>query len=290
MKALHITLCLYISAISAFAQPQAINCRVVDEAGKAIPFANVYNAKLERGTVTDEAGRFTIDASTWPAADELVFSCIGYEEARRPISLLSSAGCEVKLQSKAYAIGEVEVTDESVRTKRRTGGKDKGSAWLSTYVFGVGENIGYEVGTIIPSDGVCYVEEVGFHLHSVFGDTMIYEVNIYQYGDGQPGQALNKERVFLRVGPSTSRQRITVDLSEQRIRAEGAILVAIEAVGKSSAEVFSGFTMKTGIFSKKSMMKDDKTGHWMPLAATEDGDWSWYSGSLPIFATMRCVK
>ena len=59
---------------------------------------------------------------------------------------------------------------------------------------------------------------------------------------------------------------------------------------KSNAEVFSGFTMKTGVFGKKSMMKDDKTGHWMPLAATEDGDWSWYSGSLPIFATMRCVK
>jgi TonB-linked SusC/RagA family outer membrane protein len=88
---------------SVFSQEKSVTGTITDEAGSAIPGANIVVQGTTVGTVTDLEGKYSITA---PGADAvLVFSFVGYET--QEITVGDQTTINVTLLPAAYAIDEV---------------------------------------------------------------------------------------------------------------------------------------------------------------------------------------
>jgi hypothetical protein len=99
-----------IGAGSALAA--VVTGRVVDRAGKPIEYANVTAPALERGTVTDSAGRFSLELPVGPA--HLEVTQIGYQHARLEVVAAEGARpIDVVLGEEPVPVAEVQVAASS---------------------------------------------------------------------------------------------------------------------------------------------------------------------------------
>ncbi|MGK2860680.1 MAG: SusC/RagA family TonB-linked outer membrane protein [Chitinophagaceae bacterium] len=95
---------LFFSLNSAFAQNE-IKGVVRDEGNQALPGVSVLVKGSNQGTITDAAGRFTLNA---PGNSTLIFSIVGFDE--KEISVNNRDQINLQLNVKAADIGEVVVT------------------------------------------------------------------------------------------------------------------------------------------------------------------------------------
>jgi hypothetical protein len=94
------------------AQAAAVTGQVLDRAGKPVEYATVAAPALQRGTATDEQGRFALDLPPGPIALEV--SQLGYERARVSVVVSESmAGLKIVLSDEPIPLAEVTVTTSS---------------------------------------------------------------------------------------------------------------------------------------------------------------------------------
>ena len=91
----------------------AVTGKVTDENNIALPGVTVQVAGTQKGTITDEYGRFTLDV---PLLDTLVFSFVGYERTR--ITYRGKSSMLVKLTPSAAGLNEVVVVGYGTQRKQ----------------------------------------------------------------------------------------------------------------------------------------------------------------------------
>jgi TonB-linked SusC/RagA family outer membrane protein len=104
---------LMLSGVLAFAQTRVVTGKVVDDAGKAVPFASVLVQGSNTGTRTDVNGEYSIRVKT---GDVLQISSTDFEAAAVAINA-STTTLTTELTLKANTIKEVIVTS-AFQTKR----------------------------------------------------------------------------------------------------------------------------------------------------------------------------
>ncbi|NJO69161.1 MAG: TonB-dependent receptor, partial [Bacteroidetes bacterium] len=90
---------------------------ITDTTGNSIAFVNISIPALNKGTVSDERGRYRISL---PAGSyDVVFSLISYKTEKRFITLSSSENKElnIKFISEARALSEVSVIHQTERNQ-----------------------------------------------------------------------------------------------------------------------------------------------------------------------------
>ena len=97
-----------ILVTTTFAQAQStISGRVTDR-GEAIPGVNIVIKGTDTGTLTDENGRFSLNAPSLPVT--LVVSFVGYASQEVDVSSANSNNLQINLSQKTTELAEVTVT------------------------------------------------------------------------------------------------------------------------------------------------------------------------------------
>ncbi|MDR2854453.1 MAG: TonB-dependent receptor plug domain-containing protein, partial [Prevotellaceae bacterium] len=113
LKKVFFTLCLCVSALSAFAQGGAVTGTVIDETGATMPGVNVMILGTTTGVVTDVDGKFSINASP---TDVLQVSFVGY--TTQEIAVGDQRDIEVSM-SEGQQLEEVVVTAMGMSKERK---------------------------------------------------------------------------------------------------------------------------------------------------------------------------
>ncbi len=109
-------LCLLF--LPALAHAQALHGRILDQAGRPVPYASVAVPALHQGTTADEAGSFTLP--DLPAGKLLLeVSAVGYTPARQAVTLPTTQLMLIRLQQAEKSLAEVVVTGVSRSTELR---------------------------------------------------------------------------------------------------------------------------------------------------------------------------
>jgi hypothetical protein len=90
------------------AQPRRVEGRVVDASNEAsLPFTNVAIVGSQRGTTTNENGRFLLAVDSFPV--RLAISYIGYQRVERRVTPSTADSVVVRLKEKPVSMAEVVV-------------------------------------------------------------------------------------------------------------------------------------------------------------------------------------
>lgn len=112
-----ISLFLLIGSLNALCANVNIHGRVTDDANDPVVAASVKVAGTALGTTTNTDGSYKLSVAERDTL-VLVFSCIGFEEVRRPlVGANGDLTINVRMRQKTKELGGVEVTD----IKRQTG-------------------------------------------------------------------------------------------------------------------------------------------------------------------------
>jgi hypothetical protein len=277
MKVLSSALVLLLGILSVRAQTQS--CQVADESGRLIPYVNVYNDNLELGVISDAEGVFQLDLGRLVPEDQLTFSCVGYETQTVAVrELPPGPRCQVILKERAYDLAAAEVVGRQTRFRQRKAGITTRSPLVQAgFIGSPARQLGFEVGTIMENRELCYLDAVGLNLTYATHDTMFFEINIYDFADGRPGEPLHQRRLFLEFAKEDLNKPIELDLRAQPIRVERDFLVAVEMVSARGEESYGI------IFPAKR-----RAG--LSMAKNPRGEWEAHELGASIYCRMRCVQ
>lgn len=235
-----ILLCLLglLMAMSLWGQVQLTGLVVDQASGKPIPFVNIGVIPYGKGTVSGQNGEYALQL---PDTKEMVtFSAIGYETMDIETEALVAYG-NVSLIPKAYSIPTIDLSAKRFGSEQVLGGKleEKGHS----VGFGSGQ-LGTQIAALIPIERETLLKSAHFHLNHAKGDSLLFRVNLYQMKDGQVGEQLLPENVFL-YGPQKAGE-LMVDLSDFHLILEQDVLLGLEWVQDDQGKGNSGITFRAG--------------------------------------------
>lgn len=225
-KIFSVFLCLLLLPMMGYAQIEKF--KIVDEQNQYVPFANVYVKSSAYGTMSDEKGNLSLDLSKVKSTDTIQISCIGFEDQFLIKSkLLALPNNTIKLTATDYTLSEMEVSAERTKfRKRKVGIKTQLDLCQNGFFINKG-NIGQERGIVIENEETCYIESIHFNLTYASHDSMLYEVNLYDYNNGI-GEPINTERIFILVTKDNTIG--TINISDQYIKVSNDFFVSFEAI------------------------------------------------------------
>lgn len=106
MRLLIIFTILALYSFSAVYPQLSVKATVLDEKSAPIPYATVYNNNTRRGVITNEEGRFELEAEP---NDVIVVKCLGYQEYKNTSEQIQNAGV-INLKEAIYTLDEVVIS------------------------------------------------------------------------------------------------------------------------------------------------------------------------------------
>ncbi|OAV43641.1 carboxypeptidase-like regulatory domain-containing protein [Lewinella sp. 4G2] len=231
----------------AYLSAQATTGRVVDEDGRAIPYATILVAHNGTGTLTDNAGLFQLEGAQLADTTTLTISSIGYETQRVSLEALSikAGGAVVVLPSANYVLQTAEVAADRIKMKRKKIGMP--GIMNGTYIYGTENKIRrHEIGTVLRPDQAAKLDEVIIKVRGMDADSVLLDVNLYRMQFGMVGEPLLKERVFLQLSQAEVGKDISIDLADQGIEVEEEFLVTLRILDVVGAFTEFRIAGKTG--------------------------------------------
>lgn len=221
-------LLLLLCLAGTYAAAQTKDCQVVDKQGESIPFVTVYAPGSQAGVITDVDGHFDL-ASGFQVGDTLRFSCLSYTDNHVALRTLAAAGnCRVVLASDAIDLDRIVVTDEVINLSDSTVGYRE-ELPLTFYDF---HAPGAENGVVVSSDSPMLIDRVNIQFGPVTVDTIVLELNFYELNAaGRPVRYLQQKRVVRKIpGLELHGAVRTIDLTDQRVRTEGPVLISLKTL------------------------------------------------------------
>lgn len=218
-----------------------------------LPYVNIGITPRATGTVSDAEGRYRLKIPD--PADVVTFSSIGYETVEVKASELQQNGV-VALRSRQYPMPIVEVVATKLGEERIFGVRNK----TRGHSVGFGsQQLGTEIGAPIEIEAPTYLHSAHFVLNHAKGDSMLFRVNIYKFEDGQIGENLLRENIFIRT--QQKKGTIRVDLVPYDLVLESDVLLSLEWIRDDDGEGNVGITFDTkkakkpnGIYMKQASL------------------------------------
>lgn len=211
---------------------QQINGLVMDnETGDPLPYVHIGIHKKGIGTISDEAGRFTLSLSEKYIKDTIVFSMVGYQSFYLKLNNRPFNPKNIRLKPSSIQLHEVVVTEKKGKKPIYRFGQTKptkiatGATGFEIRDYGVGQ----EIGTVIKNDGESYViNAISFHHKSNTLDSILYRVNIYDLKYGKPANSLIQNQLF--VVANKREKWIHLNIEDQFFIFNKDLFVSIELV------------------------------------------------------------
>lgn len=221
------TISLFILSflISAQINCQTITGKVVDASnGEPLIYASIGIVNVNKGTITDEQGKFHLDVKKIPVNAIMRVSMIGYNPRTFAISDLIDKENEIRLESKTTELKEIIV---------KPLGKPViiGSTQISKGILcgweGTDPGKGYEIGTELKlGEKPVRIKSLHLHLHKQSFDSTLFRLHIRSLIDNMPGQELLSSEILIKVEKESG--WIDIDLSRYNLVFEGDIVLSLE--------------------------------------------------------------
>ncbi len=109
MKTVVFFICLFISALSLCGQTKHFVGIILDKtSGEAVAYANIYFPDLQKGTISDARGYFSLPLQLVDSFRVQV-SCVGYAKLEQTLKIHSEKIIQIKLSPKIQRIDEITV-------------------------------------------------------------------------------------------------------------------------------------------------------------------------------------
>lgn len=256
---LPIVLILLLASAALPAQISILGKVLDAETREPIPYVNIGVRELAVGTVSNANGDYALHL---PSAEDVVaFSSIGYQTVEVNAGELSRNGV-VALTRKKYRFREVEVTARKFGEEQIFGERNETRG--PSVGFG-SRQLGAEIGSLIELKAPTLIKSAHFVLNHAQGDSMLFRVNIYDYRDGQVGENVLRENIF--IVARQKRGAIDVDLSGYDLILEGDVLLSLQWIRDDRGEGNVGITFDTkkGKSLKGIYVKDSSIGVFRKL-------------------------
>jgi hypothetical protein len=195
------------------------------ETNNGIGYVNIGVLGKNKGTVTDESGRFTLNFTDIGENDSLRFSMIGYESRTFSVSRLKGdPSGSVFLTPKTYKLPELNIVYPR--------GKEVmlGTPVLSNALRSgfTDNNLGSELGIKVNIRKRLKIKDINFNVGVCTFDSVTYRLNIYRLSDQEIWENILTQPVYLSFAKNDISKAVTFDLKNYSIIIEGEIIITLE--------------------------------------------------------------
>jgi len=222
-----------------------------------ISYVNIGVLNKETGTVSNTAGRFTLDLGEAYKDDTIRISSIGYKPEQFLVSDVMQAAQPMSINMKEQVDQLEEVIIRAAELRQRTLGNKTESRFLSTG-FGY-DQLGAEMGVSINiRQPRTFVDAFNFNIsYNRLSATSIFRINIYKRKPDKSLENILDQNILITIEPEQT-GKIKVDLTPYDIILDQDVIVALEWVDvigemeKGEAIFFSLGVMNSGTLYKKA--------------------------------------
>ena len=221
-----------------------------------VAYANIGVKGTSKGTVSSEDGRFELDIEQ---KDVLLFSAIGYEKVESTFS----QGDTIFLKPISYAVPTVEIkVQQDLDRLKLYGRKNKNRG--ESIAFG-SPQLGACLGAPIQIKEKVRLESLNFVINHAKGDSMLFRVQLYAFKDGEVGEPLLQENLYIK-----EKQRkgvFSIDVSEKGLILEDDVVLSLEWLRDFDEKGNKGLTFDTkkGKKHKGIYYKYSNTDSWKKM-------------------------
>jgi len=227
---------LLIGFCSATAQ-ETLQGNLRSNVGEPIAYANIGVLDGTSGTVSDDAGNFTLQLKKADVSKTLRISAIGFTTKDIDLKTLDlEQPLRLQLQEEVYELAQVEVDAKQYKKTKVLGNQSDNKNIIANFE----ENLlGTELGIHIKiKKEEVWLQEARFNIARNKLDTLLFRVNIYDMSDEQIGEKLLQENVL--VSTSMTSGQLVVDLRDYDLVVHDDILLSLELLNHSSTESLEG--------------------------------------------------
>jgi hypothetical protein len=260
--------------------PEVVFCQLFE--GKVIvhennntgvSFVNVGIIGKNVGTVTDQAGNFSLELDKIYDKDSIRFSMIGYESRSFLVRAFKDNAIKtIYLGPKSYSLTEVKIVYHKAR-EVRLGTPVISEALKSGFAE---NNLGSELGVKLNTRETVKLEDINLNVATCTYDSVTYRLNIYKTIDNIEYKNILTQPIYISFSKDKIDKPITLALGKYSIIVEGDILVTLELykdLGQGKllfyTQYFTGFT-----YHKK----------------TSEGKWTKAPGEIGMYLHGQVIK
>lgn len=255
---LGINITLFLFCISLFAQKSTEGIIKDAETDEPIPYVNIGIVKKEKGTVSNDLGKFEFEIPTNLLNDTIRFSTIGYQ----PKSMLAKDFVAImKVNSTIELLPKITELDEVVVTNKELKEKIIGNKTKKKIVKGVFSyaDAGVEMGIKVKiKDSPTYVEKFHVNVVSNTSERVKFRMNFYNIKDGLPNEKIIKENIIFSI--NLKEGDFTLDLEKYNIVVEEDFYAIIELLENQKEEEEVYFS--AGLLGNSTAYRFSSQGVW----------------------------
>jgi len=248
----------FIFSLSLFAQNSVKGIIKDAETDKPIPYVNIGIIKKNKGTVSNNEGKFEFEIPSNLMNDRVRLSSIGYKPKsmliKDFISILKE-NLTIKLIPDITELNEIIVTNKKLKEKI-VGNKTKSKKMRGAFKYAVAGN---EVGIKIKiKDSPTYIKKFHTNILSNTSKNVKFRLNFYNIKNGLPNEKIIKENIIFSI--DVTEGAFTLDLEKYNIIVEEDFYSTIELLEnqKKEEEVF----FSAGLLGNTMAYRYTSQGEW----------------------------
>jgi hypothetical protein len=226
------------------------------ETGSGIGYVNIGLIGKNLGTVSDQAGNFTINLASVSDTDSMRFSMIGFESKTLLVRQFKEDTTKtVYLCPRSYDVPEVNVTYHRPRYLR-LGNPVETNELRSGFSS---NDLGSELGIRVNARKRAILKEINLDVDICTYDSVTYRLNIYLVEENIVCKNILNEPIYLSFTKEKISDVVTFDLGKYSIIVEGDILIALELY-KDLGE--GKLLFRTEYFTGTTYHRKTSEGNW----------------------------
>lgn len=258
MKSFFSTILISFFAVCAVCAQNSISIELKDSKSKGpLPYANIGVIGKPVGTVSNDAGQVKLELEDKYLKDSIRISLIGYRALTFKVyDFIDLANTQqiFYLEPLKIKIPEIEIKGKKLKTKI-LGSKTTAKNFTACQdTFKLGQQIGIAVKL---RNKESYLKKLNFAVVYSKGEKYKFRINVNQMENGEPGESLLQEAIFLEVYDKVGIQ--SIDLTKYNIVTQKDIFVGIEFIEEKGVDTFC---FSSGFFGKPIWYKNASEAEW----------------------------
>lgn len=276
MKIFSIKLLVFFISIGySFAQTRSISGSVHSSQGLPIPFVNIGIKGENVGTITNKQGQFNIMIPDSLRNRDVVFSCVGFQERRIPVtSNFFSKSDAIIMEERVTQLAEVMIKPKKGKLQKL--GIRGRTPFVMTASESYSTNDIIEQARIIELRQECKLVNANIFIMQTALDSITLRLNFYGISNGTPGERLINQSIIKTF--AAKQGWLTFDLNDNNIYLRDNFFVSFEYLPvekKTAKKVPICYGAKLG--SSGTFMRKGSQASWEKLQG----------GSTTIYVTVK---
>lgn len=202
-----------------------ITGRILDNRGKGIEYVAIGIPGTGAGTISDSAGRFTLELPEG-SSDSIMFFHVSYREKCLPAAELAAAGSPVEVRLEDNVLPEAVVVPGKTRHRRLV---DRGMRVPAASASMESTSKGTEVGSLLEVSRKFMLKKIAFEVTENAMPGCLLAVNIYRVSGDKLENILSKP-IYHEIPLSRKRQKCETVVDEGIMLDPGTYFIALALV------------------------------------------------------------